>query len=76
MSRIENLIDLIRSQHSEIKSEVSELQGVPEGCAVIMNKYNALLDHVDSELNAALNTMAPKGGRRKTTRRNKRSQKK
>jgi hypothetical protein len=76
MSRIENLIDLIRSQHSEIKSEISELQGAPEGCSRIINKYKALVDHVESELNAALNTMAPKGGRRKNTRKMKRSQKK
>jgi len=75
MSRIENLIDLIRSQHSEIKSDISELQDAPEGCSYIINKYKALVDHVDSELSVALNTMTPKGGRRKNTRRNKRTQK-
>lgn len=59
MNRIEELIDLIKDKHHDIRRDIKESQE----CQYILNKYKALLDHVETELKSLI----PSGGRRKTT---------
>jgi hypothetical protein len=68
MNRIEDLIDFIKDKHQEIRRDIEELKGSEE-CHYILNKYQALLDYVESELKKP---MAPNGGSRKTTRKTRR----
>ena len=64
MNRIDDLIDFIKDKHQEIRRDIDELKGSEE-CHYILNKYQALLDYVESELNKS---MTPSGGSRKTSR--------